>query len=52
MKAAGGHAHHLRTLVRERGYTYTYERSFVKEVDMGSHLFTNERSGNEVGMQE
>ena len=38
MKAAGGGAHHLRTLVRERGYTHMYERSFVKEVDRGRTL--------------
>ena len=35
---------HLRTFLREIGYTDKYERSFVKEVDMGSHTFTNERS--------
>ena len=44
MKAADGGAHHLRTLVRECGYTYIYECSFVKEVDRGLHPFTKGRS--------
>jgi hypothetical protein len=43
-EGCGGGAHHLRALVRERGYTYIYERSFANEVDSGSQPFTNERS--------
>ena len=40
----GWGARHLQTFVREIGYTDKYERSFVKQVDMGSRALTNERS--------
>ena len=44
MKAMGGRAHHLQMLVCRRDYSHINEWSFVKEVDRGSHPFTNERS--------